>query len=115
MLKTIQAHTTKEAKKRNSGFELSLEKLEAFVGLQYIRGIYGKGHPVEFLRNKEYCPKMLCNIMARDCFTKIKRFLRFDNKDRRRQRMENDKFVHIREILKLLLLTVFITTRRNGA
>ena len=114
MLKTIQAHTTREAKKRNSDFELSPEKLEAFIGLQYIRGIYGKGHPVEFLWNKEYGPKMLCNTMARDCFVKIKRFLRFDNKDRPRQRMENDKFVHIREILKLLLPTIFVTTGRNG-
>ena len=50
MLKTIQEHTIREAKKKkNPNFELSLEKLEAFIGLQYLRGIYGKRLPVEFL------------------------------------------------------------------
>ena len=78
MLKTIQAHTPREAKKRNSDFKLSLEKLEAFIGLQYIREISGKQHLDEFLWNSEYGPKMFCNTMARDCFVKIKRFLRFD-------------------------------------
>ena len=49
MLKTIQEHTIREAKKKNPYFELSLEKLEACIGLQYLSGIYGKRHPVEFL------------------------------------------------------------------
>ena len=48
---------------------------------------------------------MLCNTMARDCFVEIKRFLRFDNKDRRRQRLEKNKFVHIRELFEALLAT----------
>ena len=72
MLKTIQAQTTRDAKKRNSDFELSLEKLEAFKGLQYIRGIHGKRHPVEFLLNKEFYKNifvaqwlaMFCKAMA---------------------------------------------------
>ena len=100
MLKTIQEHIIREAKKKNPNFELSLEKLEAFIGLQYLRVIYGKRHPVEFLWNKKYGPKMFCNTMARDCFVEIKRFLQFDNKDRRRQRLEKDKFVHIRKLLE---------------
>ena len=107
MLKTIQEHIIREAKKKNPNFELSLEKLEAFIGLQYLRGICGKRHPFEFLWNKEYGPKMLCNTMARDCFVEIKRFLRFDNKDRRRQRLENDKFVHIRELFEAFTSNCF--------
>ena len=38
--------------------------------------------------------------MSRDCFREVKRFIRFDNKDRRRQRLIDDKFVHIREPLE---------------
>ena len=38
--------------------------------------------------------------MVRDCFLEIKKFIRFDNKDRRRQRLTKDKFVHIREQLE---------------
>ena len=53
MLKTIQEHTIKEAKMKNPNFEVSLEKLEALIGYQYFRGIYGKRHPVELLWNKD--------------------------------------------------------------
>ena len=106
MLKTIQEHTIKEAKKKNPNFKLSLKKLEAFIGLQYLRAIYGKRHPVEFLWNKEYGPKMFCNRMARDCFIEIKRF-RFDNKERRRQRLEKDKFVHVRELFEAFTSNCF--------
>ena len=74
MLKTISAHTTREAKKRNWDFELFLEKLEAFIELQYIRRMYGKRHPVEFMWNKEYGPKMFCNTTTRNCFVKKKIF-----------------------------------------
>ena len=87
-------------KKKNPNFELSLEKLKGFIGLQYLRGIYGKRHPVEFLWNKEYGPKMFCNSMARNCFVEIKRFLQFDNKERLQQRLEKEKIVCIRELFE---------------
>ena len=38
--------------------------------------------------------------ISRDCFLEIKKFIRFDNKDRRRQRLTEDKFVHIPEQLE---------------
>ena len=43
---------------------------------------------------------MFCNTVVGNCFVKIKKFLQFDYKDKRRQRMENDKLVHIREIFE---------------
>ena len=39
MLKTIQKHNIREARKKNPNFELSLQKLEAFIGLQRLREI----------------------------------------------------------------------------
>ena len=53
MLKTIQEHTIKEAKTKNPNFEVSLEKLEAFIGYQYFRGISSKQNQVELLWNKD--------------------------------------------------------------
>ena len=85
---------------RDQSAQIHPHKLEAFIGLQYLRGLYGERYPVEFLWNKEYRPKMFCKTMVRDCFVEIKRFLRFDNKDRRRQQLENDKFVHIRKLFE---------------
>ena len=38
--------------------------------------------------------------MARDCIVEIKKFIRFDKKNRRGQRLTEDKFVHIPEQLE---------------
>ena len=100
MLKNIQANTTREAKKSNPNFSMALERLEAFIGLQYARGIYGKSHPLHFLWNNTYGPRIFPETMSRACFMEVNRFLRFDNKDQRSQRLTTDKFVHIRETLE---------------
>ena len=52
MLITIQEHTIREAKNKNPNFELSLKKLEAFIGLQYLRGIYEKHIRLNFCGTK---------------------------------------------------------------
>ena len=49
MLKNIQATTTREAKESNSNFSMVLERLEAYMSLQYAREIYGKIQPLHFL------------------------------------------------------------------
>ena len=72
MLKSIQDHTVREAIKTNPDFTLSRDKLEAFTGLQYARGIYGKHHSIDFLWNKTYGPKLFSDTMSRDCFREVK-------------------------------------------
>ena len=49
MLRAIQTHANREARKIDPKFSLTMEQLEAFIALQYIRGIYGKHHSVHFL------------------------------------------------------------------
>ena len=100
MLKNIQANTTREAKKSNPNFSMALERLEAFISLQYARGICGKSHPLHFFWNKTYGPRIFTETMFRACFMEVNRFLRFDNKDQRSQRLTTDKFVHIQETLE---------------
>ena len=86
MLRLIQTHTNREARKTDPNFSLTMEQLEVFIALQYTRGIYGKHHSVNFLWKKIYEPSIFRDTMARDCFLEIKKFIKFDNKDRRRQR-----------------------------
>ena len=100
MLRAIQTHTNRKARKIDPNFSLTMEQLEAFIALQYTRGIYGKHHSVHFLWKKTYGASIFRDTMARDCFLEIKKFIRFDNKDRRRQRLTEDKFVHIPEQLE---------------
>ena len=100
MLKSIQEHTCREATKINSDFTLTLDKLEAFIGLHYARGMYGKGHCIDFLWNTTYGPKLFGDTMSKYCFREVKCYIRFDNKDRRSQRLADDKFVYVGELLE---------------
>ena len=104
MLRAIQTHTNRKARKIDPNFSLTMEQLEAFIALQYTRGIYGKHHSVHFLWKKTNGLSIFRNTMARDCFLEIKKFIRFDNKGRRRQRLTKDKFVYIREQLESVVI-----------
>ena len=68
--------------------------------MQYARGIYGKGHSLEFVWNEMYGPKIFRETMPQNTFKFILRFLRFDDKSTRRGRLDTDKFTHIRKIFE---------------
>lgn len=76
----------------------TMEKLEAFIALEYTRGIYGKNQSVNFLWNTLYGPHIFGETMSRKDYKDIKRCLRFDMKSTRSDRVNNDKFTHIRDI-----------------
>ena len=100
MLRAIQTHINREARKTKSNFSLTMEQLEAFIALQYTRVIYENPHSVHFLWKKIYGLSIFRDTMALDCFLEIKKFIRFDNKDRWRQKLTEDKFIHICEQLE---------------
>ena len=95
MVRAIQTHTNREARKIDPNFSLTREQLEAFIALQYTRGIYEKHHSVHFLWKKTYGSSIFRDTMARDCFLGIKK---------RRQRLTEDKFVHIPEQLESFVI-----------
>ena len=78
ILCSIVKYTTEEAhRRRDTNFSLSLSDLEAFIALQYARGLYGKNHPVSFLYNKEYGIPILdhINIMPPGAYYLVDKFL----------------------------------------
>ena len=81
ILISIKTHTIREATKYNPNFFFSMEKLEAFIALQYAKGIYGKSHSVDFLWSEKSGPPLFRETMSRSDFVEVKRFVRFDNKD----------------------------------
>ena len=100
IFRQVQNCTVIEARKQNSQWGVSSDLLEAFIALQYARGIYGKGHSLDFLSNEMYGPKIFRETMPRNTFKSIFRFLRFDDKSTRRGRLDTDKFTHIRKIFE---------------
>ena len=103
IFRQVQNYTVIEARKQNSQWGVSPYLLEAFIALQYARGIYGKGHSLDFLWNEMHGPKIFCETMPRNTFKSILRFLRFDDKSTRRGQLDTDKFTHIREIFEKFL------------
>ena len=61
----LKTHTIREATKNEPNFLLPMEKLEAFISLQYARGIYGKSHSVNFLWSEKYGPPIFRETMSR--------------------------------------------------
>ena len=80
---------------------MNLANLETFIGLQYARRIYGKGHAVAFLWSKRYGIPTFYENVSRDYFLKIFKYLRFDDKPNRiRSGPGADKFALIRQIFQ---------------
>ena len=102
ILQKIIQYTNKEAQRRGAtSFCFDLQKLEAFTGLQYARGVYGKGYPVAFLWSKNYGIPIFYEAMARDSYLKTLKFMRFDDKPNRvRRGLGADKFAPTRDVFE---------------
>ena len=76
------------------GFAIS--DLEKFIAIQYARGVYGKNHSLNFLWSKQFGVPLINTMMSRNDFMTLKKYLRFDDKQTRSFRVEDDPFTHIR-------------------
>lgn len=52
---------------------LDMEKFEAFLALHYARGLYRNTHPIKFLWNKLYGPKIFGETMPRHTFEQVQK------------------------------------------
>ena len=79
MLRCIQKHTINHGKKDNDNFDLHVDELESFIGLQIARRVLvGKNTPVKQLWSKEWGQLIFRNTMSRDRYQEIMKRLRFD-------------------------------------
>ena len=101
-LRSIVKYTTEEAHRRGDTiFFLTPRELEAFISLQYGRGLYRKNHPIRFFCNKEYGISVFSKTMPQDRFLKFLKYLRFDDKpNRQRTGRSADRFASIREVFE---------------
>lgn len=71
-----------------------------FFAILYVRGAYkAKNIDIALLWNKKWGPRFFSNTMSRHDFTEIMRFIRFDDRNQRSQRLQTDKFGMISEVL----------------
>ena len=100
ILRSVAKFTTEKVVRRGDiDFSPSLDKLESFIALQYARRLYGKNHQAVFLWNKRYGIHIFHKTMLRNKFTKIIKYLRFDDKPKRiRSDAGADRFAPIRDV-----------------
>ncbi|XP_041694792.1 uncharacterized protein LOC121533094 isoform X1 [Coregonus clupeaformis] len=101
MLQQIRDCTVAEAHraKGDKTWDISVDELEAFIALLYVRGLYGgKNTPLESLWSDRYGITFFRDTMPRNRLREIMRYLRFDARETRRMRLETDKFALVSEV-----------------
>lgn len=101
ILRIIKDCTSIEAQQQlqNDSWNISLNELEAFISLLYVRGaLTARGLPILSLWSKTWGPNFFPETMSRDRFIAIMKYLRFDKKSTRKLRLPNDKFALISEV-----------------
>ena len=101
ILKHIKNCTEKEARRalEKDDWCLPLGELDAFLGILYLRGVTeSKNVEVDLMWSEKYGFPFIKNVMSRDRFREIMRFLRFDDKSTRSIRLQSDKFALVSEV-----------------
>ena len=100
MVKHIKECTEEEARfvLKNDTWSTSVDEIYAFIGLIYIKGALCKGQCLSQLWSKVWGPPVFHLTMSRDRFRNLLRFVRFDSRSTRAQRLQTNKFALISDI-----------------
>lgn len=99
MLRHIVRCTEMEGKRVLGEWSLSPNELEIFIALCYVRGALGcKNIPLRSLWSEKWGIQIFKDSMPRTKFEEILRFIHFDIRTERRERLETDKFALISTI-----------------
>jgi len=92
MLSHIKCCTVEYVQTKESTWDLTDAKLDTFLGLLYLRGVMtANNFPVDLLWSDEYGCQAFRQAMPRNRFRDIKKFIRFDSRSIRSERVKNDK------------------------
>lgn len=101
MLRLVKKYTELEARRvlSDDSWTVSLEELDAFIAILYIRGAFRySALPFGLMWDSKWGIQIVRDIMPRNRATEILKFLRFDDKRTRQQRREADKFCLVSEL-----------------
>ena len=96
---------TLQNRQGNNNFELSIDKLNTFLGLCIIRGVIkGRDKPLYSFWGNSSGRNKYSETMTRNKFQLVLRYIRFDEKATRTQRRGTDKFATIRELWESVIM-----------
>ncbi|XP_071039876.1 piggyBac transposable element-derived protein 4-like [Parasteatoda tepidariorum] len=98
MIEYFKICTETEARKvlKKDDWSITEVQLRAFISILYARGAYeAKSLKASYLWSKKWGTSFFSKTMSRDKFMEILRFIRFDKRNQRSQRLKTDKFALI--------------------
>uniref|UniRef100_A0A3B3DUE4 PiggyBac transposable element-derived protein domain-containing protein n=1 Tax=Oryzias melastigma TaxID=30732 RepID=A0A3B3DUE4_ORYME len=98
MFMTIRDCTEHKARKTNPDWSTSVYELMAFVAVLLFRGAAGRTGAMRDSWSKYFGIPEIMSTMSRDRYKELMRYLRFDIKDTRLERLQADKFAAISDI-----------------
>ncbi|KAL7868645.1 hypothetical protein SRHO_G00100290 [Serrasalmus rhombeus] len=98
MLMILADCTVHEARRTDNSWSLSISELMAFIAVLFLRAtLCPVGAQIECWSEK-YAVPAIKETMSRDRYKEIMRYLRFDDKDTRAERVKTDRFAAISDI-----------------
>lgn len=98
MIRLIVNSTNTNSQSIEPNLKFTEEDIFAFIGILFCRGVVSPNCGVKAMWSKLYGTPLISQFMVRSKFLKIMKFLRFDDKTTRSNRVANDKFCMIREL-----------------
>lgn len=100
ILEHIRICTELEASRvLGKNWTITQAKLKAFLAILYARGAHeGNTLRLQYLWNNKWGPSFFSSTMSRRDFTEILRYIRFDKRNQRSQRLQTDKFALVSAI-----------------
>lgn len=91
---TIVECTQIEARSKSGDetWSTSTEEIYKLFGVMYARGLLAKGQPVDYIWSKKWGPPIFSQLMSRNRYKELIRYLRFDIRTSRSERLQSDKF-----------------------
>ena len=92
ILSLVVNSTNLEAERTGSDFRLEKKDILAFIAVQYCREVFCRGVAVRDLWSEMFGLGIIKRLLSKNKFVKIMKFLRFDDKRTRAERIKKDKF-----------------------
>ncbi|XP_071746194.1 piggyBac transposable element-derived protein 4-like [Lepeophtheirus salmonis] len=83
------------SKLKNDVWTTSKREILQLIAIMYARGILAKGQPTEVIWSRKLGINLFRNTIPRDRYKELLRYIRFDIRSTRSQKLQNDKFALI--------------------
>ena len=102
-----------QTKLSNPEWKVSKEEIYALIAVMYARGVLAKGQPVDMVWSKKWGVPIIAELMSRNRYKELLKYLRFDVRTSRSERVKTDKFALFSHVWNRFIETCKVMYRPN--